>query len=155
MRRNFWFRVAIDCVIVVIVFALWCRFVNPARILGQSATIIWACSAQTGTPQLELASWDQSTAHPTRQPDIERKVKAIIVEQLQVDEAQVTPNANFRRDLGADHLDMVELVMQFEQTFDINIPDKDAKKFVTVRDAIHYIEQHLKKTGIPQKHSHV
>ena len=77
--------------------------------------------------------------------DVSEKVKSIIVEQLQVDEAEVTPGASFQEDLGADSLDVVELVMQFEEAFDIQIPDEDAEKIKTVKDAIEYIESHSKK----------
>jgi acyl carrier protein len=75
---------------------------------------------------------------------VEEKVKQIIVEQLQVDEAEVTPGASFQEDLGADSLDVVELVMQFEEAFDLEIPDEDAEKIKTVKDAIDYIEKHEK-----------
>ena len=68
------------------------------------------------------------------------KVKSIIVEQLGVDEEEVTPDASFVDDLGADSLDTVELVMEFEEEFDINIPDEDAEKIQTVGDAIKYVE---------------
>ena len=72
---------------------------------------------------------------------VDEKVKQIIVEQLQVDEAEVTPGASFQEDLGADSLDVVELVMQFEEAFDIQIPDEDAEKIKTVKDATDYIEK--------------
>ena len=75
---------------------------------------------------------------------VEERVKQIIVEQLGVDEAEVTPNASFVDDLGADSLDTVELVMAFEEAFDIEIPDEDAEKIRTVQDAISYIDQHAK-----------
>ena len=68
------------------------------------------------------------------------KVKSIIVEQLGVDEEEVTPDASFVDDLGADSLDTVELVMALEEHFDIQIPDEDAEKIVTVGDAIQYIK---------------
>ena len=68
------------------------------------------------------------------------RVKQIIVEQLGVDENQVEPNASFVDDLGADSLDIVELVMAFEEAFDLDIPDDDAEKIKTVKDAIDYIE---------------
>ncbi len=68
------------------------------------------------------------------------KVKEIIVEQLGVDENQVDDSASFVDDLGADSLDIVELVMAFEEAFDLDIPDEDAEKISTVRDAINYIE---------------
>jgi acyl carrier protein len=74
----------------------------------------------------------------------EEKVKQIIVEQLQVDEAEVTPGASFQEDLGADSLDVVELVMQFEEAFEIEIPDEEAEKIKTVQDAINYINAHAK-----------
>lgn len=76
---------------------------------------------------------------------IEAKVKQIIVEQLGVDEAQVDNTASFVDDLGADSLDIVELVMAFEEAFNIDIPDEDAEKISTVKDAIDYIEGKTKK----------
>ena len=74
--------------------------------------------------------------------DIEQKVKDIIVDKLSVDEAEVTPTAEFSKDLGADSLDTVELIMEFEKEFGITIPDEDAEKITTVGDAISYIESH-------------
>jgi len=74
----------------------------------------------------------------------EDKVRQIIVEQLGVDEAEVTPTASFIDDLGADSLDTVELVMAFEEAFDIEIPDEDAEKMTTVKDAVDYIDKHSK-----------
>jgi acyl carrier protein len=71
---------------------------------------------------------------------VAEKVKQIIVEQLGVDENQVDPSASFVEDLGADSLDIVELVMAFEEGFDLDIPDEDAEKIKTVKDAIDYIE---------------
>jgi acyl carrier protein len=75
---------------------------------------------------------------------VDDKVKQIIVEQLQVDDAEVTPNASFQEDLGADSLDVVELVMQFEEAFDIQIADEDAEKIKTVKDAVDYITKNSK-----------
>lgn len=75
---------------------------------------------------------------------VDEKVKQIIVEQLQVDEAEVTPTASFQEDLGADSLDVVELVMQFEEAFDLEIPDEEAEKIKTVQDAVDYITKHGK-----------
>ena len=72
------------------------------------------------------------------------KVKSIIVEQLGVDEEEVTPDASFVDDLGADSLDTVELVMAFEEEFGIEIPDAHAEKITRVREAVDYIEQHAK-----------
>jgi acyl carrier protein len=77
-------------------------------------------------------------------PSIDEKVKQIIVEQLGVDEAEVTSNASFVDDLGADSLDTVELVMAFEEAFDIEIPDEEAEKIRTVQDAIDYIGKNAK-----------
>jgi acyl carrier protein len=71
---------------------------------------------------------------------IEEKVKEIIAKQLQVDISQVTPEASFVDDLGADSLDTVELVMAFEEEFDIEIPDEHAEKIRTVQDAINYMK---------------
>ena len=76
---------------------------------------------------------------------VEEKVKQIIVEQLGVDESEVTPTASFIDDLGADSLDTVELVMALEEGFGMEIPDEDAEKITTVKDAISYIEAHLPK----------
>ena len=76
---------------------------------------------------------------------VDEKVKQIIVEQLGVDEGEVTQNASFVDDLGADSLDTVELVMAFEEAFEIEIPDEDAEKIRTVQDAIDYIDKHAKK----------
>jgi acyl carrier protein len=75
---------------------------------------------------------------------VDERVKQIIVEQLGVDESEVTPNASFVDDLGADSLDTVELVMAFEEAFEIEIPDEDAEKIRTVKDAIDYINAHAK-----------
>jgi len=75
---------------------------------------------------------------------VAEKVKNIIVEQLGVDAEQVTDNAKFIDDLGADSLDTVELVMAFEEEFNIEIPDEDAEKIASVKDAIDYIEKHAK-----------
>ena len=72
------------------------------------------------------------------------KVKQIVSEQLGVDEGEVTPSASFVDDLGADSLDVVELVMAFEEAFDIEIPDEDAEKIRTVKDAVDYINKNSK-----------
>jgi len=75
---------------------------------------------------------------------VDEKVKQIIVEQLGVDEGEVTQTASFVDDLGADSLDTVELVMAFEEAFEIEIPDEDAEKIRTVQDAVDYIGKHAK-----------
>ena len=74
------------------------------------------------------------------------RVKKIIVEQLGVDEEEVTPDASFVDDLGADSLDTVELVMALEEEFETEIPDEDAEKITTVQQAIDYIVQHQSKS---------
>ncbi len=75
---------------------------------------------------------------------VEEKVKEIISKQLGVDQSEVTPDASFVEDLGADSLDTVELVMAFEEAFNIEIPDEDAEKIAKVKDAVDYIQ---KKVG--------
>jgi acyl carrier protein len=75
---------------------------------------------------------------------VNEKVKQIVAEQLGVDEGEITPSASFIDDLGADSLDQVELVMAFEEAFDIEIPDEDAEKIRTVQDASDYIGKHAK-----------
>jgi acyl carrier protein len=77
-------------------------------------------------------------------PSIEEKVKNIIVEQLGVTAEQVTPTASFIEDLGADSLDTVELVMAFEEEFNVEVPDEDAEKLLNVGDVIKYIEENQK-----------
>ncbi|MGB4205153.1 MAG: acyl carrier protein [Bacteroidales bacterium] len=76
--------------------------------------------------------------------EIAAKVKAIIVDKLGVDESEVTPEASFTNDLGADSLDTVELIMEFEKEFNMAIPDEQAEKIGTVGEAIAYIENILK-----------
>ena len=74
--------------------------------------------------------------------DIEQRVKAIIVDKLSVEENEVTHTAEFSKDLGADSLDTVELIREFEKEFDLTIPDEEAEKIATVGDAVAYIESH-------------
>jgi acyl carrier protein len=74
---------------------------------------------------------------------VEEKVKSIIVDQLGVNETEVTGSASFIDDLGADSLDIIELVMAFEEAFGVEIPDEDAEKIKTVADAIQYVESHV------------
>ena len=75
--------------------------------------------------------------------DVESKVKEIIIDKLGVDESEVVSDANFTNDLGADSLDTVELIMEFEKDFDLSIPDEDAESISTVGDAIKYIQEKL------------
>ncbi len=77
--------------------------------------------------------------------DVEKKVTAILIEKLGVPDSQITPDASFVKDLGIDSLDYAELVMEFEQTFDIKIPDDDAEKMQTIGQAVVYIRSKLKK----------
>jgi acyl carrier protein len=76
---------------------------------------------------------------------VEDKVKKIIADQLGVDIEEVTQTASFTDDLGADSLDIVELVMAFEESFDVEIPDEDAEKIMRVEDAVSYIAEHAPK----------
>ena len=75
-------------------------------------------------------------------PAVEDKVKEIITKQMGVKNEQITKETSFINDLGADTLDTVELIMEFEDAFDMNIPDEDAEKIRTVGDAVKYIEEH-------------
>ena len=73
--------------------------------------------------------------------DVEAKVKEIIIDKLGVEESQITPEASFTNDLGADSLDIVELVMGLESAFSLSIPDEDAEKIGTVGDAVNYLTE--------------
>ncbi|MEX0994128.1 MAG: acyl carrier protein [Balneolaceae bacterium] len=75
--------------------------------------------------------------------DVESKVKSIIVDKLGVDESEVVDDANFTNDLGADSLDTVELIMEFEKEFDLSIPDEDAENIATVGNAIKYLQEKI------------
>ena len=77
--------------------------------------------------------------------DVKHKINAILIEKLGIPESQITSDASFVKDLGIDSLDYAELVMEFEQTFDIKIPDDDAEKMQTIGQAIAYIESKIKK----------
>ncbi|GAB4119344.1 MAG: acyl carrier protein [Thermoflexibacter sp.] len=77
--------------------------------------------------------------------EIAQKVKSIIVDKLGVEESEVTPDASFTNDLGADSLDTVELIMEFEKEFNISIPDDQAENITTVGQAIAYLEEHAQK----------
>lgn len=97
------------------------------------------------TPSHSTPSRDdrsRTTASKRSPSEIEQRVKAIIVEQLQVNESDVKPSATFKHDLGADDLDVAELVMQFEEAFNLEIPDEDVKKLEKVQDAVNYIKVH-------------
>jgi acyl carrier protein len=75
--------------------------------------------------------------------DVEAKVKEIIMDKLGVEDSQITPEASFTNDLGADSLDIVELVMGFESSFNVSITDEDAEKITTVGDAVKYLKEKL------------
>ena len=75
--------------------------------------------------------------------EIAQKVKSIIIDKLGVEESEVTPEASFTNDLGADSLDTVELIMEFEKEFNLSIPDEEAEKIETVGDAIKHIEANI------------
>jgi len=79
--------------------------------------------------------------------DIAAKVIAVVAKQLEVEAEQVTPETSFINDLGADSLDTVELIMEFENEFGINIPDEEAENIQTVGEAIKYVEEHMSSEG--------
>jgi len=76
-------------------------------------------------------------------PEMESRLKKIVAEQLGVDESKIVPEARFTEDLNADSLDLVEMIMELEEAFGVEIPDEDAEKIMTVQDALNYIEQKL------------
>lgn len=76
--------------------------------------------------------------------DVSKRVSQILIEKLGIAESEITPDANLVKDLGIDSLDYAEIVMDFEQTFDIKIPDDDAEKLSTIGNAVKYIEEKLK-----------
>ena len=78
-------------------------------------------------------------------PDVQKRVHAILIEKLGISNSEITPDASFVKDLGIDSLDYAELVMEFEQTFDIKFPDDDAEKMQSIGQAISYIESKLTK----------
>ena len=75
-------------------------------------------------------------------PEMETRLKKIVAEQLGVDESKIVPSARFTDDLNADSLDLVEMIMSLEEEFNVEIPDEDAEKILTVQDAIDYIDAH-------------
>ncbi len=105
---------------------------------------LWGDARQTaataGRPTPGRARRPSSTGEDGAGMDVFEKVKSIIVDQLGVEESEVTPEASFVDDLGADSLDIVELVMAFEEQFGLEIPDEDAEKISTVADAVRYIQ---------------
>jgi len=77
--------------------------------------------------------------------ELQKKVNAILIDKLGIPESEITPDASFVKDLGIDSLDYAELIMEFEQTFDIKIPDDDAEKMQTIAQAVNYIAAKVKK----------
>lgn len=75
---------------------------------------------------------------------IAERVSKIIADKLVIDEAEITPNANFKKDLGADSIDLVELIMEFEREFELSIPDEQAESIQTVGDAVAFLEKNSK-----------
>ena len=127
------------------------RFPHPARLFPFTSTLVgriskdmaeWGIGHYRATcgKSPKVAKINAFTKIPGGIMAVEQKVKQIIVEQLGVDESQVDSNASFVDDLGADSLDIVELVMAFEEAFELEIPDEDAEKITTVKDAVEYIE---------------
>ena len=90
-----------------------------------------------------MASKQEASAVATTQQEISEKVTSIVAEQLSVDKSEISNETSFVNDLGADSLDTVELVMELEDEFDMNIPDEEAEKLQTVGAAIDYIMKHL------------
>jgi acyl carrier protein len=102
----------------------------------------YALEAPLASPDLLRKNTASLAANGRNGMSVEEKVKSIIVEQLGVDANEVTPEASFVDDLGADSLDTVELVMAFEEAFNIEIPDEAAEKIQKVKDAVEYIAKH-------------
>jgi acyl carrier protein len=97
-------------------------------------------------PEIGVREWQQQNQESEAPMAVGEKVKEIVAQQLGVNEEQVTDEASFKDDLGADSLDIVELVMAFEEEFDIEVPEEDAEKVQTVGQAIQYIEAKAAKT---------
>ena len=108
--------------------------------IGVDASWQSLVNGQSGVGPITL--FDTANGYATR---IAAEVKRIIKEQLDVDEKDIKPESTFIDDLGADSLGLVELVLAFEEAFEIDIPDEDTEKIRTVQDAIDYIEKHAKK----------
>jgi acyl carrier protein len=127
-----------ECQVALETGGTWSSSIGHAALRGTRQEILARPSVLRGT------SVPERLAHEEDSMAVADKVKSIIVEQLGVDEEEVTPDASFVDDLGADSLDTVELVMAFEEEFGIEIPDEDAEKITRVKEAIDYIEAHGK-----------
>lgn len=93
-------------------------------------------------PNEKIPTFDPEIAYTMQ--DVSKRVAQILIEKLGIAESEITPDANLVKDLGIDSLDYAEIVMDFEQTFDIKIPDDDAEKLSTIGNAVKYIESKLK-----------
>lgn len=120
-----------------------CYYENP-----DTATYCCSCGSRLDSPPKEIKVYVDTLKSKTIREsyhEIESKVRSIIVDKLSVDESEVKDNANFEYDLGADSLDAVELVMEFEKEFEISIPDNQAEHISTVRDAISCIINNMNR----------
>ena len=140
LRKIFFIGMALSALIVAVSLLAWFRSSRSSPLFAMSSEPVPTTSSAASSSQPNESSKQSPT--PTKVSSAER-VKQMIVEQLQVDASKVTPDANFRKDLGADDMDLVELVMRFEEAFNLEIPDEDSNKFETVRDANNYIEKRL------------
>ena len=123
------------CRIFCSIIIFRCTFLrNPRKIFGAKEKVSFLCIALSYLFIKNI----------TIMAEIEARVKAIIVDKLGVDESEVTPNASFTNDLGADSLDTVELIMELEKEFGMSIPDDQAEKIATVQDAVDYIANNAK-----------
>lgn len=139
LRRVFGGGTALVVVPTAIIFCVWCRSGNFKRVPERNAATVRKPEVQTLSSQGVVALQIQNARPLSQQSDLERKVKEIIVQQIAVEGSQVTPNANFSCNLGANDLDMYEIKLDHELSFNLKIPDEDAKKFVTVKDVTMYI----------------
>ena len=121
--------------------------------LSTCLLILTGRAAAHSTPsQAKPSKPDQKASSKPEQGDtITEKVKDIVARELGVDRKKVLPDSRFVDDLGADSLDVVELIMAFEEAFDLEIPDEDAEKFCVVKDAIDYIKAHAHKRAPSSK----
>lgn len=108
---------------------------------GMAASAAEICISPAVCSSLSAAA---PTKTSSKRTNIEKKVKAIIVDKLGIDESEITLKANIYNDLGADSIDAIELIMEYEKAFNITIPDADAEKINTVGDAVDYLVSHTK-----------
>ena len=109
--------------------------------MGYTAPALKTARDSNGGPHLEL---EGSVRMSTTATDVETKIKSIIADQLGVGEDEIKPESSFIEDLGADSLDIVELVMAMEEEFEVEIPDDEAENIKTVGDAVNYVKTHKK-----------